>query len=445
MRGIVRELVLVAALLFVVRGAVLLRLPSADGNVPLGLVAVIFGFALVTAHLVGRMAGTATLPRITGYLVAGVLVGPHLLGLVSLGVKDQLGVINQIALGLIALTAGGELVLSDLRPRLRTIASVTLTQTFPVFVGTAVLVPVVVGGLRRLGVEAPLLEGWGAGHLWAAGLILGLVATANSPSTTVAVINETEAKGAVTTVSLGVTVIKDVLVIILMAITLTVTTRLVGASAAEGSAWSVGGEIALSLLAGGLVGGALILYLARINREVALTLLVTVFLTIEGSELFHRAFGFDLHFILVCVTAGFVVENASERGRALIRGLEKTSLPVYVIFFTLSGVGLDLDALGQLWPAALFFVLWRGALMWVTTWGGARLAGAEETVVRFSWTAFLAQAGISLGLAELVGERFPEIGAPLKTLVLAVVAMNQIVGPILFKLSLQRAGETGRA
>jgi Kef-type K+ transport system membrane component KefB len=297
---------------------------------------------------------------------------------------------------------------------------------------------------RRFGVALPFGEEWGSGHLWSAGLILGLVATANSPSTAVAVINETRSKGPVTTVALGVTVIKDVLVIVLMAVTLTVTTRLVGVAAAEGSAWWVVAEIAFSLVVGTAVGGALIFYLARVNREVALAVLVTVFLTIEGSELFHRAFGLHLHFILVCVTAGFVVENASERGRELIRGLARTSLPVYVIFFMLSGVGLDLGALDRLWPVALFFVLWRGALMWLTTWGGARLAGSEAAVVRYSWTAFLAQAGISLGLAELVGERFPEIGGPLKTLVLAVVAVNQIVGPILFKLSLQKAGETGR-
>ena len=94
-------------------------------------------------------------------------------------------------------------------------------------------------------------------------------------------------------------------------------------------------------------------------------------------------------------------------------------------------------ALRHIWPLALGFALWRGILILSSTWGGTRLAGKRPVIRATAWTSFLAQAGVSLGLVEL-GER-------IKTLVLAVIALNQLIGPVLFKWSLRRARESGQA
>jgi Kef-type K+ transport system membrane component KefB len=116
-----------------------------------------------------------------------------------------------------------------------------------------------------------------------------------------------------------------------------------------------------------------------------------------------------------------------------------------VVFFTFSGVGLDLDSLRQLWPIASGFVIWRALLLYGSSRLGARLAGEDRNTRQLSWTAFVAQAGISLGLAELVAQQFPHMGHKIRTFVLAVVAVHQLIGPVLFGWALRRVGEQGRA
>jgi hypothetical protein len=182
-----------------------------------------------------------------------------------------------------------------------------------------------------------------------------------------------------------------------------------------------------------------------VGRDVALFVLAAVFIAIESSARIEQLTGSHVHFLLVAMTAGFVVENWSSDGDRLIRGIERSSLPVYVVFFTLSGVGLDLVSLRDLWWLALLFATTRAVLLAATTRLGARLAGESTVVRQWSWTAFVAQAGISLGLAELVALRYPGWGDTIKTVVLAMIAINQVIGPVLFRWALRAAGEENAA
>ena len=217
MSPIVRKGLVLSLLVGLVSLAYLLRSTQGfnEDLLPAGLVVMTLGFTLLASHILGRLLSTLGLPLITGYLLAGILLGPEGLGLVGLEVKNSLVTINQIALGLIALTAGGELAVARLRPRLNAIAWVSSLQTLLVFTLTA-------GGLigfelvsRRLGAPSLLHRGLDLHHVLAMGLILGLVATANSPASTVAVINELRARGPFTTLAIGTTVVKDVVVILL--------------------------------------------------------------------------------------------------------------------------------------------------------------------------------------------------------------------------------------
>jgi Kef-type K+ transport system membrane component KefB len=449
MKETVRKGLILALLIGIVSLAFLLRSTQGfkDALVPAGLVVMTLGFTLLASHIFGRLLSNLGLPLITGYLLAGIVLGPEGLGLVSLEVKDRLLTINQIALGLIALSAGGELALGRLRPRLRSIAwvaglqtSLVLTVTASSLIGFELLA-------RSRGWPTLLPASLDQQHVLAMGLILGLVATANSPASTVAVINELRARGPFTTLAIGTTVVKDVIVILLMALVLMLSKGFVDSAKGFEPALlaRVPLEVATSLAVGAALGLLLIIYLARVNKEVALFLLAIVVMAIELVELVDVQVHFHLHFLLIFIAAGFVVENVSEKGDLLIRGLERSSLPIYVIFFTFSGVGLDLASLRLLWPMACAFVLWRVFLLFVSTFSGARLAGEDGGSQRLAWTAFVAQAGISLGLAELVAQQFPHMGAQIRTFVLAAVAINQLVGPVLFGLALRRVGEDGRA
>jgi Kef-type K+ transport system membrane component KefB len=264
---------------------------------------------------------------------------------------------------------------------------------------------------------------------------------------TVAVINELRARGPFTTLAIGTTVVKDVVVILLMALILMISRGFVdsGDGIDPGLLGSIPLEVLASLAVGAVLGLLLIFYLARVNKEVALFLLAMVVLAVEIVAYVEMRWHFHLHFLLIFIAAGFVVENASARGETMIQGLERSSLPIYVIFFTFSGVGLDLDSLRLLWPVAIGFVIWRVLLLYISTYVGASMAGEDRSAGRLSWTAFVAQAGISLGLAELVALQFPHMGHQIRTFVLATVAVNQLIGPVLFGWALRRVGEQGRA
>lgn len=413
-----------------------------SGLVP-GQLAMALGFALLAAHLLGRVLARFELPQITGYLLAGLLLGPYVLGMVSLEVRNQLAIVNQIALGLIALSAGGELRLPEVRPRAKAIGWITLFQACFLFLGSAGAVWGLAWLAKSAGWRVSLTEGLSTPQVLAMGLIVGLVATATSPSSTIAVIGELRARGPLTTLAVGVTVVKDVVVILLMGITLTVARVLLSGSETftVGIIGELAGEILISLILGGVVGAVVMIYLDRVRREPALFLLVVIFLVVELTHQLEFRFDLPAHYLVVCMTAGYLVENYSSAGKLFMHAIERGSLPVYVIFFTLAGVGLDLDSLREMWPIALVFVLWRALLTAGTSWAGAKLSGEGSAVRRYSWTAFLAQAGVSLGLAELVAFRYPEMGGRLKTLILAVIGLNQLFGPVAFKWALRRSGE----
>ena len=449
MKETARKGFIIGLLLILVWLAFLLRDTQGfqDRPLPAGQVTMSLGLTLLAAHILGRLLATAGFPLITGYLLAGIFLGPAGIGLISLRVKDQLLMINQIALGLIALTAGGELAIQRLKPRMRTIGWVTALHTLMIFTATAaaLLAFELVG--QWFGFKSALTAGFSAQQIVVIGLLLGLVATANSPASTVAVINEVRARGPMTTVALGTTVLKDVVVILLMALTLMMSQGILDPESDldAASLAKIPLEVAISLIAGAIIGLVLILYLGRVNKEVALFLLAVVVLTIEAVDWVLANLHLHLDFLLICIAAGFVVENASKKGDVLIQGLERSSLPIYVIFFTFSGVGLDVAALRRIWPLALGFVIWRAMLIYTTTWIGTARSGERLAIRELSWTAFIAQAGVSLGLAELVALRFPSIGPRFRTFVLAVVAVNQLVGPALFKWALKKAGEAGQA
>ena len=223
------------------------------------------GFVLIASYLFGSLCPRFKMPMITGYMLAGVLFGPYLLAYIdpSLAVLshtaiDELELINHVALGLIAFTAGGELRVSAIRQRWKSLLSVTFIQSAAALLGVGAL-------LYFVGPYLPGLSEFSATEKLVVCLLLACTAMANSPSTTIAVINETGAKGPVTELALGVTVIKDMLVIAAFAAAMSVCKALMspGAGFDAGFAASLAWEIVGSLLAGAALGVFLALYIQK--------------------------------------------------------------------------------------------------------------------------------------------------------------------------------------
>lgn len=395
------------------------------------------GFVVVAAYLMGLVARAIKLPAITGYILAGLLFGPDVLRgfvpeFVVMG-DHTVGIVKRLdgaALGLIALTAGGELELHIVRKRMKSLLSI---------IGWHVgLVTLGVGGVLYLFASyLPGLSELEGAAAVAACLIFGVTAVAKSPATTIAVLQEYQPKGPMTDVILAVTVAKDVVVVTLFTIALAISTLLVDPSAeldlkAFGLlAWEVFGSFGVGLL----VGWLLAWFAERLPDELPVAVVGIAFLSGPLPHHYH------LSGLLVCMVAGFYVENFSVHGRRLIDAVERHSLILYVVFFAAAGAGLDLDALEKTWMLALALVTLRVVFTFAATWLGAWAAGDPPTVRKYAWTGFLGQAGVTLGFASIVAMRLPAIGEMLQTAIIAAVAVNQIFGPPIFRLGLGASGE----
>jgi Kef-type K+ transport system membrane component KefB len=144
------------------------------------------------------------------------------------------------------------------------------------------------------------------------------------------------------------------------------------------------------------------------------------------------------------MVAGFVVRNMSRQGRKLVSHIEQTGTVVYVIFFATAGADLDVPLLRHLWPVALALTGSRAAITWLAGRVAGSLAGDSADLRRWSWSGLISQAGLTLGLSAIVAREFPAIGMSLRALAIAAVAVNEMIGPVLFKFALDRTGETSR-
>jgi Kef-type K+ transport system membrane component KefB len=206
-------------------------------------------------------------------------------------------------------------------------------------------------------------------------------------------------------------------------------------------------ELAGSILGGIALGWVISLYIRYVEAELAVFILALAFLVTffsgQFALLLDHLYSIPLHLepMLICLTAGFWVQNFSRGGAPLMEKIDRSSLPIYVIFFSLTGAALNIGALRQTWLVALLLVAVRSALIWLGAFLGASLSGDPSRFRQLSGLSFITQAGVSLGLAGIVMRRFPEWGAALATVIVAVIAINQIIGPVAFKLALGAVGE----
>lgn len=425
----IRRLVVLALL---VGGAVLLeplRAPTEGVIAPRSLL--LFGILLLTADTFGALTHEAGFPRLLGYLLAGLALGPTVTGIVPPAVLQDLAMMKQLAVGLIGLLAGAELKMGDLRHRRRAILWILLLQVAAVM--TAVWVTVLL--LHRW---IPFLAGMTAAPLLFVALLFAATLAVNSPMVTLAMLTETGARGPLARTTLGVVLVADVLVVLLFTVAFSLAQANLGGPNAGASTVLVQllREVLGSICAGLVIGGAVSLYLRFVRHELVVFAVVAVFATAAAAQALH----FEL--LLSLLVAGFFVENvAPVRAEPLVETLHTMAVPVFVIFFAIAGAELDLAAFASLSPVVLVLALVRGGAILGASRVGARVGGAEPVVVREVWTGLVSQAGVALGLATIIAERLPVLGRAMQVLIVGVIAVNESVGPVLFRKGLARAGE----
>lgn len=389
------------------------------------------GILMLTGFVSGNLVKKIKLPSVTGYILVGLLVGPFGLELITtVNVKD-LQLLNGLALSLIALTAGGEIKFSGLKKNLKAINYVLLFQSLFIVAGIILLVFVLRPILPFFSDPANFPD---FGSVLAAGLLIGIISTASSPSTTLAVIVESCKKNRFTELVLSIVMLKDIVILFLFVIGISISRTLVGGSAFNpGNITSIFIEIAGSLGVGAVIGTIMVLYLKYVKKEATVFILALCFFTYEIFEPLH------LHPLLIMMIAGFVVENFSSVGEDLIEHLEAISPPVYIIFFTLTGAAINLSYLRSLWLLTLLVVGFRLLFKYLGTYVGCSLAKEEPVVKRHMWMSFISQAGLSLGMAKIIENNFSLFGSKISALIVSVIVVNQIIGPLLLKLFLDKS------
>ncbi|MEO8874447.1 MAG: cation:proton antiporter [Polyangiaceae bacterium] len=389
------------------------------------------GFLLLAGTLFSELGEIIGLPHLTGYLLAGIIAGPFVLHLIDHDTVTRLSMVDRLALSLIALAGGAELKLDMVKKGIKSLAWATLIQCLAglilmtgVFIACSPLIPFTQA--------LTLMQLCGVGLLW------GMLAITRSPSACLGILSQTRAEGPIARFSLAFIMSSDVVVVVLLAGVMTLARPLISPDASFSLAVfsTLGKEILGSIALGTTIGLALAAYLHLWGKQLLVVFIVLGFGVNEGINYIH------FEPLLAFLVAGFVVQNFSKHGGRFLEAIEQTGGVVYVIFFASAGAHLDITLLKTLWPVALVLCGTRAAITYGASRFAARLAGDPPVVEKWAFSGLISQAGIALGIASLIVREFPQFGSGFSALAIAAVAINEMIGPIIFKLALDKNRES---
>ena len=397
----------------------------------------------IAAQQIAKTFQNIKLPLITGMIIAGILAGPYVLGLIPEISKDKLSFINEMSLAFIAFAAGAELYLRELRSRLNSIKWNTFGQLVITFVLGSIAV-------FFLSPYITYMEGLSVEVQISIAILTGTIFVARSPASAIAVVNELRAKGPFTQTVMGVTVLKDFLVIILFAVNLSIAKTLIdGEDFNFLSIVFILVELFLSLVIGYLLGQIIKVILSQ-KMATRYKLILILLFGYSAYLLSHGVKPITLEWIgheiileplLICIIASVYVTNYTRYRPEFLKILHDAGPVVYVAFFTLTGASMSIDVLFGVWFVALVLFGIRLVTMVIGGYAGGALAGDPVQYWHYGWMPYVTQAGVALGLSTVVANTFPSWGEQFSTVVIAVIVINQFLGPPLFKYALQKVNE----
>ncbi len=398
--------------------------------------------ALFAGLMLSRVAKKVQLPAVTAYLVAGILIGPYLLG--SLGVKglgfvsmediDSFGIISDVALGFIAFSIGNEFRMSQLKQIGKQATVIGILQAVA---ATLVVDAALIGVHFIIPEKFPLPSA----------IILGAVASATAPAATLMVVRQYKAKGPVTSILLPVVALDDAVGLVLFAISFGVAKALhLGNADIVSVIVEPILEVVLSIGLGAAMG-FLFTFCEKFfhSRSKRLAMSVTfVLLTVALSMLEFHVGGIHIAFssLLACMMLGTVFCNICDFSEELMDRLDRWTAPLYILFFVISGAELELSVFKD------YMIVLIGVVYIVTRCIGkyfgsgfsAKMTKCDPNIIKYLGITLFPQAGVALGMA-IKAESLGEPGAIVANITLFSVLIYELVGPFLTKLALQKAGE----
>ncbi|HHU51536.1 MAG TPA: cation:proton antiporter [Firmicutes bacterium] len=387
-------------------------------------IVLLLGLILVTGFAGGRLISLFKLPAVTGYLIVGLLLGPSVMGMISFDTIEQLAPINTIALSIIAFLIGGEFSFKLLK---RCGKSAILIAIFEVL-GALTFVTGILHFLLGMKVSTAL--------------ILGAISSATAPAATIMVLREYKAKGPLTDNLLAVVAIDDALCLIVFGIVMSSVKAIVG---------QMGGSVAAmlivpiwELLGSVLLGGVFALAFLAISQRIKegfdklVLILGAVFVLAGVSDLLH------LSSLLACMAMGCIAINLLPRETDRVFKIVKSiDTPIYVLFFVTAGANLHLSVLAKVGIIGVVYILSRVIGKMFGAALGAKLGKAPLVVQKYLGLGLVPQAGIAIGLTQMLQQDLPMIADLVTTVVLGSVVILEIIGPFFSKMAITKAGEVG--
>ena len=396
-------------------------------------VLLILGFTIFVGLFFGKTMKFIKLPSIIGFMIIGVIIGPSLLNLINEELKEGLSFLTEMALGFVAVSIGLELSLNELKKQGKSMITIIFSESFLAFIVVAVAIFLLTRNL-------------------ALALIFGAIAPASAPAGTVAVIKEYKAKGSLTKALYAVVGFDDGLGIIIFGFASAVARTLISG----GSTGTLTDIIFLiftplvEIFLGIAVGIILSLIFCLIARklknpsDIFILLFAVIFIDIGICHIFH------LSLILSNMVIGLIIVNTQSRNllNTIHLKLEDIMPLLFLLFFILAGANLHLFELPTIGLIGFIYILTRAFGLMGGAWFGAIISKAEKKIRNYLGMGILSQAGVAIGLSLIVKHDFSKIndagsliGTTVLTTITATCIIFEIIGPILTRIGLKKAGE----
>ncbi len=392
-------------------------------------VLLIAGIIIVLGFIGGKVSNGLKFPGVIGYIIAGVIIGPSLLGIFDHAFLEKAGIINDFALGLIAFLIGSELRWEIIKKAGKSIVVVTFVQAVMTFILLGVGVFIYTRSL-------------------ALGLIFGALGVATAPAGTYVVLRECRAKGSLTNTLLAVVGLDDAMAIVIFSFAVALAKVSIGGAPCE-SLWAICWkplyEIAGSIIIG-IILGLIVVFTSRKrhDRNEILTIAIASIFVCSGlSNMLHMSL------ILSNLVLGIVIINISSlTGKRISDSIQNIISPVFLFFFVMAGAHMRISLLPAMGMLGLIYIFIRIIGKIGGAYIGAVLGKMEDKIRKNLGYGLLSQAGVAIGLAILIGREFgihSDIASKVITVIAATTIVFEIIGALGVKYSIKKAEEIGQA
>ena len=368
----------------------------------------------------GRLVKLIKLPNVTGYLLAGLILGPSVLKIIPKDTIDSIAVISEVALGFIAFSIGNEFKMSYFK---KVGASPIVIAVFEALFAVICVCTVLV----LFGNDLPF------------SLVLSSIAAATAPAATIMVIRQYKAKGPVTETLLSVVALDDAAALMLFGISVAVAGMLNSTSNISVLSMILSPilEIVGALVIGAVLG-MILTYFIRFFKKDGNRLSLAVGFVFIGIGIADMT---GVSSLLLCMALGATFVNFSKQALPVMKVVDAVTPPIFMLFFVASGAALDLSVLPMIGIVGVIYVILRVVGKVLGTYLGATICKCDKKIKKYLGYALLPQAGVAIGLSLAATTVVPSYGQTIRAVVLCATFIYELIGPGITKIALKKAGE----